>query len=302
MAKTVILETNMLYDIGLNHASIEDVRQPGEHLCYSPISVIELVSKLDDSQFEKRKAAANTILKHQIDELPDPDSYLTEKIFGYKLAEPASPYSDAVHALATAQSLEEVQRGVPDYEAGVRRSLNVPFAATCREMIEQAWVDSLINPMEVEIPGFQPWYAKHQKGQNPKKPPPTLRGEKKERLLALMRSKEEPIPIFLILACQERAFLKADRNDLGISKSELAAAIPKIIPKIECYIRMYAHYIIRLMTERLLPKKNDSGDIEFFLYSTDDDHIVATNEKKWIAIADDAGLARRVRKTDSRTL
>ena len=301
MAKKVILETNMLYDIGLNHVSIEDVRQPGEHLCYSPISVIELVSKLDDSQFEKRKAAANTILKHQIDELPDPDSYLTEGIFGYKLAEPAPSYSDAVRTLATAQSLEEVRRGVPDYKAGVRRSLNVPFVATCREMIEQAWVDSLIKPMEMEIPGFQRWYVEYQRRRNQKKSLPKLRGEKKERLLALMRSKEGP-PIFLISACQKRAFLKTDRNDLGVPKSELATTIPKIIPKIECYIRMYANYIIRLMTEGLLPKKNDSGDIEFFLYSTDDDHIVATNDRTWIDIADAAGFARRIRKTGSRTL
>ena len=48
MAKTVILETHVLYDIGLNRIRIEDVRQPGEHLCYSPISIIELVSKLNN--------------------------------------------------------------------------------------------------------------------------------------------------------------------------------------------------------------------------------------------------------------
>ena len=88
MAKTVILETNVLYDIGLNRIRIEDVRQPGEHLCYSPISIIELVSKLNNRSYEERKAAANVILKHRIDELPDPESHLT-MVFGYKLAEPA---------------------------------------------------------------------------------------------------------------------------------------------------------------------------------------------------------------------
>ncbi len=297
MTKTVILDTNVLYDIGLNRVRIEDVRRPGEHLCYSPISIIELVSKLNDRSFADRKAAAGVILKHRIDEFPDPESYLTEKIFGYKLAEPAPSYSDAIRALATAQSLEEVRRGVPDYEAGVRRSLNIPFAATWREGVEQAWEDSLIKLMEMEIPGFQTWYAEYQRRRNQKKSLPKLRGEKKEKFLALMRSKEGPVPILLIIACQERAFLKADRNDLGVPRSELAAAIPKI----ECYIRMYTHYMIRLMTEGVLPRKNDSGDIDFFLYSTDDDHIVATNDKKWIDIADAADFARRIRETGSRT-
>ena len=95
MTKTVILDTNVLYDIGLNRVRIEDIGRPKEHLCYSPISIIELVSKLDDRSFADRKAAAGVILKHRLDELPDPESYLTTA-FGYELAEPAPSYSDAV--------------------------------------------------------------------------------------------------------------------------------------------------------------------------------------------------------------
>ena len=45
MTKTVILDTNVLYDIGLNRVRIEDVGRPKERLCYSPISIIELVSR-----------------------------------------------------------------------------------------------------------------------------------------------------------------------------------------------------------------------------------------------------------------
>ena len=291
MAKTVILETNVLYDIGLNRIRIEDVRQPGEHLCYSPISIIELVSKLNDRSFEDRKAAANVILKHRIDELPDPESYLT-MLFGYKLAEPAPSYSDAVRALATGQSLEEVRRGVPDAEALVRHSLHVPFTATWREKAEQEWVDSLISLMEENIPGFREWYAK-----NPKKRSssvPKLRGEKKKKFLYGMKSREWFSQV--ISACQMRAFFKADNNDLRVVTKQKVNKLTDAITKIEFYAHMYTHYLIRLMTEGLLPKKNDSGDIDFFLYATDDDHVVATNEKKWSALADTAGFSHRIRK------
>ena len=291
MAKTVILETNVLYDIGLNRIRIEDVRQPGEHLCYSPISIIELVSKLNDRSFEDRKAAANVILKHRIDELPDPESYLT-MLFGYKLAEPAPSYSDAVRALATGQSLEEVRRGVPDDEALVRHSLHVPFTATWREKAEQEWVDSLISLMEENIPGFREWYAK-----NPKKRSssvPKLRGEKKKKFLYGMKSREWFSQV--ISACQMRAFFKADNNDLRVVTKQKVNKLTDAITKIEFYAHMYTHYLIRLMTEGLLPKKNDSGDIDFFLYATDDDHVVATNEKKWSALADTAGFSHRIRK------
>ena len=69
-----------------------------------------------------------------------------------------------------------------------------------------------------------------------------------------------------------RAFFKADEIT-NLREHEFAAAIPKI----ERYSRMYTRYLIRLMTEGFLPQKNHSGDIEFFLYSIDDDDVVATN-------------------------
>ena len=291
MAKTVILDTNVLYDIGLNRIRIEDVRQPGEHLCYSPISIIELVSKLNNRSFEDRKAAANVILKHRIDELLDPESHLT-KIFGYKLAEPSSSYSAAVHALATGQSLAKVRRGVPDYELRDRWCLDVPFVATWREKWEQAWVDSLISLMQENIPGFREWYSEDPK--NRSSSVPKLRGEDKKKFLYGMRSREWFAQV--ISACQVRAFAKAAQIDLRVVTKHKVNKLTDAITKVECYSHMYTQYLIRLMTEGLLPQKNDSEDIDFFLYATDDDHVLATNDKKWIALADATGFSQRIRK------
>jgi len=46
----------------------------------------------------------------------------------------------------------------------------------------------------------------------------------------------------------------------------------------------------------MLPQMNDSGDLELFLYATDDNHIIATSEKRWLDIATRAGFQHRVRK------
>ena len=291
MTKKVILDTNVLYDIGLNRVRIEDVGRPKEHLCYSPISVIELVSKLNDRSFADRKAAASVILNHKLKELPDPDSYLTTA-FGYKLAEPAPSYSDAVQALAEGQSLEEVRSGVPDYEIRVRRHLNVPFTATWREKVEREWVDSLITLMAENIPRFQEWFSKDPKKRSSSVP--KLRGEEKKKFFAGMKSREWSAQI--ISACQMRAFFKADKNDLGVITKQKAHGIAAAIPKIECYTSMYTQYLIRLMTEGVLPQQNDSGDIEFFLYSINDDHVVATSDNSWINIAKAAGFTQRIRQ------
>ena len=291
MAKKVILETHVLYDIGLKKVSIEDIRSPGERLFYSPISILELVSKLNERSFADRKAAANAILDHGIEELPDPESHLTVT-FGYKLAEPVPSFVDAVRALAKAGNLGEAQSGVPDYELRIWRSLNVPPIATWREKVEQKWVDDLISLMKENIPGFHKWYAEDAKKRSSSVP--KLRSGEKEKFLSGMKSEE--LSTRIISACQMRAFLKADKDDLHVFSKQRANELAAAIPKVACFTQMYMHYLIRLMTEGLLPDKNDSGDIDFFLYSTDDDHVVVTNEKRWINIAEAAGFARRIRR------
>ncbi len=291
MAKKVILETHVLYDIGLKQVSIENVRSPEERLFYSPISVLKLVSKLNERSFADRKAAANAILDHGIEELPDPESHLT-MAFGYKLAESVPSFVDAVRALAKAENLGEAQSGVPDYELRVWRSLNVPPVATLREEVEQKWVDDLISLMKENIPKFQKWYAEDAKKRSSSVP--KLRNEEKEKFLSGMKSEE--LSARVISACQMRAFLKADKDDLRVFSKQRANELAAAIPKVACFTQMYKHYLLRLMTEGLLPDKNDSGDIDFFLYSTDGDHVVVTNEKKWINIAEAAGFARRIRR------
>ena len=44
-----------------------------------------------------------------------------------------------------------------------------------------------------------------------------------------------------------------------------------------------------------MPQKNDSGEIDFFLYSTDDDYVVATKDNRWVNMAQAAGFAQRIR-------
>ena len=284
MAKKVILETHVLYDIGLKQINIEDIRQPGERLFYSPISVLELVSKLNERSFEDRKAAANAILEHGIEELPDPESHLT-MVFGYKLAEPVPSFADAVRALAKAENLEW-------------RSLNVSRAMTWREKAERAWMGDLIALMKKNIPGFQKWYAKDPEKRSASVP--KLRGDEKAKFLNGLKSAE--LSSQVISACQMRAFAKADKDDLRVVSKQRANELAAAIPKVACFTQMYKHYLLRLMTEGLLPDKNDREAMDFFLYSTDDDHVVVTPKKKWIDLAEAAGFAQRIREYGHRAI
>ena len=126
---------------------------------------------------------------------------------------------------------------------------------------------------------------------------PKLRGEEKKKFFYGMKSREWFSQV--ISACQMRALFKADNNDLRVVTKQKVNKLTDAITRIECYAHIYTQYLIRLMTEGLLPEKNDSGDIDFFLYATDDDHVVATNDKKWIALADAAGFALEYASMDT---
>jgi predicted nuclease of predicted toxin-antitoxin system len=65
---------------------------------------------------------------------------------------------------------------------------------------------------------------------------------------------------------------------------------------VTCYALLYTHYLIKLLTEDMLPQMNDSGDLELFLYATDDNHVIATSEKRWLDIAVRGGFPQRVKK------
>ena len=67
-----------------------------------------------------------------------------------------------------------------------------------------------------------------------------------------------------------------------------------IIERLSCYMSLYSRYVQRLLLEGAFPRENDSGDIELFLYTVNDDTLVATAEGLWHRLAHEAGFGQRV--------
>ncbi len=62
MPRHVIGDSNIFYDIGGGKKDLVDVIQPGERLHYSPVTVIEIASKVTEDTFPRCKAAAQAII------------------------------------------------------------------------------------------------------------------------------------------------------------------------------------------------------------------------------------------------
>ncbi|HEX6369852.1 MAG TPA: hypothetical protein VF006_13115 [Longimicrobium sp.] len=142
-----------------------------------------------------------------------------------------------------------------------------------------------------DIPGFAKWYNPDPAQRSG--PVPKLKGKRRAEYLNRINS-----PAFstaLILALQTRAMLSVVKDVLTEPSKAMVEKYLKAIDAVACYCGCYKECLVRLMTGGLLPQENDSGDIELFLYSVDDDNIVVTSDRKWKSIAEAAGFGQRVR-------
>ncbi len=123
MFKTLIADTNVFYDLGEGNKSLENVVADGDHLYYSPITVVEIAGKITDETFPRCKVAARAIIESDAKQLPDPQSHLT-RLFGYEPAEAAFDWSNAVKAIAQAANIGELaKRGTEIADACLRKEL-----------------------------------------------------------------------------------------------------------------------------------------------------------------------------------
>ncbi|HKO51982.1 MAG TPA: hypothetical protein VJV79_29940 [Polyangiaceae bacterium] len=251
------------------------------------MSIFEIAGKLTSRTFAERKAAAQAILSHACLELPDPDTHLARDIFGYTLDYIPMTFGEGTKAMAQSPNVRALVAGIADLTDGMLRRVSVPKAHGWRLTTEGKWVKDLTKIQRDTIPKFAKW----EKGDR-KKPVPRLKGQARDDFLASTTSIEWASA--LVMGCQERALLCAKKDKSLMPTKASAALLSQAIDKVACYCAVYTRYLIKLLTDGALPKPNDSGDIELFLYATDDTKVVVTSEKKWVSFATDAGFGNRV--------
>lgn len=289
VARSLILDTNVFYNLGSGALTTASFVQPGDTLFYSPVTVLELAGKWSNAAHATRKAAAQSILDSGATELHDPEAFLTGR-FGYPLAEPPASYNHGVIAMANSTSMAQLTAGVRDYTARVSRRVSVTTANSWRVSVEGKWVSDMLALQKQQIPKFATWYdpdPKRRKGAVPK-----LTGANKKSFLDDTQSAEWLQA--LLVASQDRALMGAKRGPHLVPTAATVARLSKAIEDVAAYCAIYTQYLIRLMTDGALPEHNDSGDLELLLYSVDEDHVVVTSEKKWKTLATKANCPRRV--------
>ncbi len=287
----LICDTNVFYNLGSGRLKSKDVAAAGEAICFSPVSVLELASKLSDATHASRRQAAQAILDTGATQLPDPESFLTS-LWGLVLKEPSPDWSHAVKAIAASKDMAELRRGVADYRDGVWRTLRPTVAGSWRTTVEDKWVRDMLSIQAKEIPGFEKWYDPDPKKRRGARVP-RLKKKAKDAFLNRTTSMDWMTSCFVAMQC--RAFLKADRSIPFAPSPQHVKTLLAAMDAVSCFCAVYTHYVVHLLTDGALPRMNDSGDIELYCYSTDDSHVVVTADDKWKRLADRAGYGERVR-------
>lgn len=287
----IIADTNLYYDLAGGLVKRADFVSGTEDLGCSPLSIIEVVSKMDEHNFEKRRGAVRAMLDHGAKVVPDPQSFLTRDIFGHKLNHETPKWMEVMKAVAGAAALKELESGVADRIERKIRTVSVDYMRQWREVIDEQWLQDLLDIMRDQFANFDEVYKAIKEGK--KSTTPKLRKEKKKSFLDFINSPEWYIE-------QSRALYQRSLHYAAEPYApDPAAMTPEkfvaMIVRLLCYMGVYSEYVKSILTEGRLPDLNDSGDMELMVYTVDDNHIVATAEVKWPEFAKRAGFEKRVR-------
>lgn len=291
MPNYVVGDTNLFYDLAEDRTKRNDIITGDEVLCTSPLSVIEIVSKMDEKNFVQRRNAIRAMLDQNATIMPDPQSFLTREIFGHKLNHQPPDWLDVMKGVAGAGTLKEMESGVVDRIERKVRTVSVDYMQQWREVIDEQWLQDLLDIMRDQFANFDEVYKAIKEGR--KSTTPKLRKEKKKSFLDFINSPEWYIE--QLRAMYQRSLHYAEEPYAPDPGTVTADKFLTMLTNLLCYMGVYSEYVKSILTEGRLPALNDSGDMELMIYTVNDSHILATAEGKWPEFAKRAGFEKRVR-------
>ncbi len=276
-----VADTNVFYDLAAGLIDPAKLLTGTSKIAISPMSILELASKVDETNFPQRQGAARAALQIDVEILPDPERHLAS-IWEVPVSYVDVPWGDALIALSSATNAAQLEKGVEDWQNRVRRIVRVPFARSLRDFHSTDFVAKMVSAIDSYVPGYAKKRAKGLMKQSG--------ASDAARLKKMLLSPAALLAV--LLATRDRAFLAGDiTTATDVTKDEMVRALDQILP----YVMVYSRYFEKAATV-FAPQENDLGDLECFIY-LQDGRDIATAEIRWIEIANEVGLGNAVHDT-----
>jgi hypothetical protein len=285
MAKALICDTNVFFNLGNGQISITDFCGNNEEIYCSPLCILEISAKLYED-YASRKQAAQAILASNAKMLDDPESFVA-RLFDPKIYSDSTIWYKIVQAIADSNTIEDV-----------RAIVNLDYLYCWWASVEYWYYSQFMSRLKLFVPKFAEWHTKRYLVQDNPKPHPVLNNEVGENLISKKFCPEWIGAVFVTL--KQRAMSEVG-DDIANSVHEFVQnPYSDAALKLECYCKIYMQYFSELVTDHRMPQENDFADLELFIYSIDSDSIVTTFESRWVKIAENAGLGNRCRLLKNR--
>lgn len=268
----LICDTNIWYDISSGQLDPTAIKTQGHKLLATPISVLEIVSKIDEDNFAKRQKAAQAIETHADDIFIGPEEHLAE-LWGLQPKTTVDWLANN-RAVANASCFAELGTGVVDATGTQKIQVNLPKANAWRTMSYQRFLNNVVTALDTVLPGYgQRWVNG------------TFRQLNDSEKQLFRNAMSQPlVKNGLINVTFERAVKAAGLTGrTEPTEAEFATASPLLF----VYIDLYAEFMVNSGCHSK-PEENDAGDIEMFIYAQHNRKVM-TQEKKWNRLAESAG-------------
>lgn len=259
----LICDTNVFYNIAAGTVNPSEIKQAGHKLLLTPVSVLELISRVNKENFGIRQSAARAALEHSDEVLPDPETVLA----GVWMM--AAELQD-VNWCASLQALSDAV----DLADAVRR-LNLPLVRGWRACHYENFESEMIGIVDQFVPGYAD--ARLAGG--------FLNASKEQRASVNRSMSAEELRIATVLATRDRSWRRPAESIPAATEGQIAFAEKAL----DAYARMYSQYCLDVASTNYAPQPNDLGDLECFIYMQPG-RLVATSERRWPDVATRAGL------------
>ena len=268
----LICDTNIWYDISSGSLDPKALKEQGHKLLATPISVLEIVSKIDEANFTLRQGAAKAIVNHADDMTVGPEDHLA-RLWGLQ-PQATVDWWAINRAVADAACLAELEAGVVDVTGTQKIKVNIPKANEWRTSTYRRFLDNVVAALDKVLPGYGEKWAEGKFRQ--------LSDSDKELFRNAVR--QPLVKDGLMKVTFERAAKAAGLTDRSLPfEAELTMASPLL----SVYIDVYSEFMVNSGCHSK-PEENDAGDVEMFIYAQNGRKIL-TGEKKWNRLAESAG-------------
>lgn len=290
MQKNVIADTSLYYQLAKGTVRVQDIVARGESLVCSPLSIIEIVTKMDEQNFEYHRDAIKAMVNLRAKTFPDPHNFLAINIFGLKLNRLPYDWFEVIRGIASAANFEQMKLDIIDPTDFKKRTLSIDHTRQWREVIDEQWLQDIISILRDQVVNFEKVHKAIKVGERSSMP--ILRKDK-ESFLDFINSPQWYIEH--LGALYQRALLYGHEPSAHGRANMPLDSFMATLTSVRCYLGIYSEFLKSILSEGRLPKPADSGVLELMIYLVDDSNIVATADSKWQDYAKRAGFENRVR-------